>query len=153
MLGKIRKFMTLSLEEKKLFVEAWYLLGVMRLALLLFSFKRLTRTFEHMKQVKEKTILSEEELQVAQLIGESITKASAYTPWESACLVQALTAQKMLQKRGIPGLFYFGAKKDQADRDDNITAHAWTQCGEQIITGENGHEAFTVLSVFGWGRE
>jgi hypothetical protein len=152
MLGKIRKFMTLSLEEKKLFVEAWYLLGVMRLALLLFSFKRLTRTFEHMKQVKEKTILSEEELQVAQLIGESITKAAAYTPWESACLAQAFTAQKMLQKRGIPGVFYLGAKKDQINRG-NVSAHAWTQCGELVITGENGHKAFTVLSVFGWGRE
>jgi len=29
-------------------------------------------------------------------------------------------------------------------------AHAWTQCGDTIITGGGGHEEFTVLSVFGW---
>jgi hypothetical protein len=152
MLDKIKKFMALSLEEKKLFVEAWYLLGVMRLALLVFSFKRLTCAFEHMQQVKEETVLNEEQLQVAQLIGESIIKAASHTPWESACLVQALAAQKMLHKRGIPGVFYLGAKKDQIDKG-NITAHAWTQCGEKIITGGDGHKEFTILSVFGWGRE
>jgi hypothetical protein len=144
--------MALSLEEKKLFVEAWYLLGVMRLALLIFSFKRLTRTFEQMQKVKALPLLSEEQLQVAQLVGESIAKAAAHTPWESACLAQSLTAQKMLQKRGISGVFYLGAKKDQTVRG-NMTAHAWTQCGDKVIIGENGHKEFTVLSVFGWDRE
>ena len=149
MLAKIKKFMALTFEEKKLFVEAWFLLGVMRLAILTLSFKRLTHAFEQRHKIKELSLLNEDQLRVAQLIGKSITQAASHTPWESACLVQALTAQKMLQKRGIPGVFYLGAKKDEIKRGD-ITAHAWSQCGDKVITGGNGHKECTILSVFGW---
>jgi len=31
-----------------------------------------------------------------------------------------------------------------------MKAHAWSQCGDSIITGGNGHEDFTILSVFEW---
>jgi len=75
-------------------------------------------------------------------------RASAYTPWESACLAQSLTAQKMLRKRGIPGVFYLGAMKDEESKE-KMKAHAWSQCGDTIITGGDSNE-FTILSVFGW---
>jgi hypothetical protein len=58
----------------------------------------------------------------------------------------------MLQKRGIPGVFYLGAMKDEESKE-KMKAHAWSQCGDTIITGGGGHEKFTVLSVFGWGKE
>ena len=96
--------------------------------------------------------LSEVEMKIAKKVGKAIMRASAYTPWESACLAQSLTAQKMLQKRGIPGVFYLGAAKDEENKE-KMKAHAWSQCGDTIITGGKGHEAFTVLSVFGWGKE
>jgi len=32
-------------------------------------------------------------------------------------------------------------------------AHAWSKCGNIIITGGGGYEKFTVLSVFGWGEK
>ena len=79
-------------------------------------------------------------------------RAAIYTPWESACLVQSLTAQKMLHKRGITGVLYLGVTKDQESKE-KMKAHAWTQCGETIITGGAGHEEFTVLSVFRWVKE
>ena len=149
MIEKFKKFTKLSSEEKKLFLEAYVMLGKMRAAILTISFKRLTRSLDH-KPNKEKTIaLNEKDLQVAIMVGQAISRASAYTPWESACLAQSLTAQKMLQKRGIPGVFYLGAAKDEENKS-KMKAHAWSQCGETIITGGRGHEAFTVLSVFGW---
>ena len=100
---------------------------------------------------KELAKLGEEEMRSAKMIGQAIMRASAYTPWESACLAQSLTAQKMLQKRGIPGVFYLGAMKDE-DVKSKMKAHAWSQCGDTIITGGGGHEVFTVLSVFGWEK-
>ena len=55
----------------------------------------------------------------------------------------------MLQKRGISGVFYLGVAKN-ADEKEQIEAHSWSQCGDMIITGGEGHENFTVLSMFGW---
>ncbi len=149
MLQKFKKFTKLSSKEKKLFLEAYVTLGIMRSAILTISFKRLTNSLEHVAKKKELVKLGEEEMKTAQMVGQAIMKASAYTPWESACLTQSLTAQKMLKKRGIPGVFYLGAAKD-ADSEQKMKAHAWTQCGDSIITGGGGHEEFTVLSVFGW---
>jgi len=149
MIQKFKKFTKLSTEEKKLFLEAYKMLGIMRAAILIVSFKRLTRSFEHLPSKEEIIPLNEKELQTAIMVGQAISRAAAYTPWESACLVQSLTAQKMLQKRGIPGVFYLGAAKDEESKE-KMKAHAWTRCGDTIITGESGHEAFTVLSVFGW---
>ena len=149
MIQKFKKFTKLSSEEKRLFLEAYIMLGLMRAAILTVSFKRLTRDLEHDTKKKELPTLNEQELKTAKLVGQAIMRASAYTPWESACLAQSLTAQKMLQKRGISGVFYLGAAKDE-ESEDKLKAHAWTQCGKSIITGAKGHEAFTVLSVFGW---
>ena len=152
MLRKIKKFFALSSEEKKLFLEAFMTLGLMRAALLLFSFKRLTRSLEQQKNRSEMKPLSDQEQKNAIAVGTAIMRASAYTPWESACLVQSMTAQRMLHKRGISGVFYLGAMKDK-EKAGEIKAHAWSQCGDMIITGKKGHEEFTVLSVFGWGKE
>ena len=149
MIQKFKKFTKLSSEEKKLFIEAYYTLGKMRTAILTISFKRLTRSLEHVAKKKELEKLGEKEMETARRVGQAIMRASAYTPWESACLAQSLTAQKMLQKRGIPGVFYLGAAKDE-ENEAKMKAHAWSQCGDVIITGGKGHEAFTVLSVFGW---
>jgi hypothetical protein len=106
---------------------------------------------EHLAKKKELEKLNEEEMQTAQKVGQAIMRASAYTPWESACLAQSLTAQKMLKKRGIPGVFYLGVAKDEESKE-KMKAHAWSQCGDTILTGARGHETFTVVSVFEWGK-
>lgn len=149
MLRKFRKFTKLSSEEKKLFIEAYATLGMMRTAILTVSFKRLIRSLEHVAKKKKLPALNVQEMKTAQQIGRAIMRASAYTPWGSACLAQSLTAQKMLQKRGIQGVFYLGAMKDE-ESEEKMKAHAWSQCGDVIITGAGGHEYFTVLSGFGW---
>jgi len=149
MIQKFKKFTKLSSQEKKLFMEAYVTSGMMRAAILTVSFKHLTRSLEHVAKKKELEKLGEEDMKIAQMVGQAIMRASSYTPWESACLAQSLTAQKMLQKRGIPGVFYLGAAKDEENKS-KMKAHAWSQCGDTIITGGGGHEEFTVLSVFGW---
>lgn len=149
MLQKIKKFTKLTSKEKKLFLEAYITLGVMRTAILTLSFKWLTRDLQHSATHDAAVALDEQEMKVAKQIGKAIMHASAHTPWESACLAQSLTAQKMLQKRGISGVFYLGAMKDETE-SGKMKAHAWSQCGDVIITGGHGSEGFTVLSIFGW---
>ena len=53
MLRKIRKFSKLSSEERKLFLEAYVTLGIMRAAILTVSFKRSTRSLEHLPKKNE----------------------------------------------------------------------------------------------------
>ncbi len=149
MIQKFKKFLKLSREEKKLFVEAYYTLGKMRAAILILSFKSLTQNLEHVANKKDLVPVDAKEMKTALLVGQAIMRASVYTPWESACLVQSLSAQKMLQKRAIAGVFYLGAMKDEKSKE-KMKAHAWSQCGDSIITGDNGYEAYTVLSVFRW---
>lgn len=149
MLRKIQRFVNLTKEEKKLFLEAYIMLGIMRAAILTISFKHLTRSLAHHTNEIEVTPLTDKKIQAAVSVGQAITRAADYTPWESACLAQSLTAKKMLQKRGIPGFFYLGAAKDEESKE-KMKAHSWSQCGDTIITGAKGHEDFTVLSVFGW---
>jgi len=149
MLSNIKKFAQLPRKEKRLFWEAYWTLGVMRAAILRIPFKNLTRSLQHSPKKGKSVMLNEEQKRTALAIGRAIERAALHTPWESACLAQSLAAQKMLKKRGIPGVFYLGVAKDN-EVEEKMKAHAWTECGEMILTGGRGHEAFTVVSVFGW---
>ncbi len=149
MIGKLKKFCELSSKEKELFLEAYVTVGIMRAAILSVPFKWLTHSLKHQQNDMKIVLLDDVEMQTALSVGRAINRASAHTLWESTCLAQSFAAQRMLAKRGIPGVFYLGVAKN-ADGKTNMKAHSWSQCGEMIITGGEGHENFTVLSVFGW---
>jgi len=151
MIRKVKRFLALSSEEKKLFLEAYIMLAFMQISVLTISFKRITRSLNHSKNKIKPKKLTDEQLHFAKLVGKMITLAAGNTPWESACLGQALTAQRMLDKRNVPGVFYLGVLKNK-NAKGKMEAHAWSQCGEIIITGGGRDEAFTVLSVFRWGQ-
>jgi len=150
MRDKLKKFFLLSDEEKKLFIEAWFLLGVMRLAILMFPLKRLLSPLQSGQALQELPRLSEDQKEAVAMIRKVMMSASANTPWNSTCLVQSLSAKKMLQKRGISGVIFIGVKKKE-DRCDEMLIHSWTKSGDQIVTGNEELEAFKVLSIYRWG--
>ena len=67
------------------------------------------------------------------------------TKWRNRCLVDAITAKWMLKRRGIQAKLSLGLAKDEAKQ---LQAHAWLQVGPSIITGENDHQRFQVMSTF-----
>ena len=73
--------------------------------------------------------------------------ASRYAPFETACLVQASAAKTMLARRDIETTLYLGVC--QAESGAFTRAHAWLRSGPDLVTGAEGHEAFTVVSTFG----
>lgn len=148
---KLKKFTALSSLEKKKFLEAWLVLGIMRAAMWMTSFKQLTGSLKQQNGGSQAPSLSEQDEIIADTIGKAICTAANNTPWESACLVQSLTAQRMLQRRGISGVFYLGVRKHETG-EEQMSAHAWTRCGNIIITGHQGHEEFTQVSAFEWGE-
>ena len=107
MLKKIRKFTKLESRQRWLFIEAYARLGVMRAATLTLPFKKLVKSLDHQKGAVAPQ-LKRVQMETALAIGKSVRTAAGNTPWESACLAQTLTAQRMLDKRGIGGIFILG---------------------------------------------
>lgn len=69
-----------------------------------------------------------------------------HTPWESKCLVQALTAKKMLNRRKFNCTLYMGVALETSGE---MVAHAWLRCGTVHVTGGNGSKQYAVTAIFG----
>lgn len=147
-----KKFITLSTKEKFLFFEAYITLGVMRAGILLLPFKWLTCALVLNKNHPNTLPVDQNEQIQAETISKAIRRAANHTPWESACLTKALTIQRMLRKRAIPGIFYLGVAKKEKNKTQ-LKAHAWVKCGNNILTGKTGHRDFNVISIFSWDRQ
>lgn len=146
MLSQIHKFLALSFEEKKLFTEAYFTLIRMSVAIHIMRFTYLTRTLEQQPSYEKSTNTNEQSIKIARLVGNNILTASAYIPWKITCLTQSMAVQRMLTKRRIAGAFYLGVMKNK----QKMLAHSWSQCGDVILTGNDGYEDFTVISAFIW---
>jgi len=141
----LHKLLALSWRERFLLLEAFFYLGVARAALLTIPFKRIVPYLG--QQMKKEDIHESDSppMDSARQVGWAVDIMSRRTPWESACLVQAIAGKIMLKQRGLPSLLYLGTKKDETGQ---LTAHAWLKNGNEILLGGSGHETFTVLSAF-----
>jgi hypothetical protein len=150
---RLNKFIALAPRHKLILAQAWFMLGLYRAGVLLLSFKRLTRELQHHALPVPAAQLPGEQREEALMIGRLVAAAGRFTPWQSLCLTQVLVAQRLLARRNIPGQFYLGVRRGCELTDDptGLSAHAWLQCGEDIVNGRVGHERFTVVSAFSWG--
>ncbi|HZH61909.1 MAG TPA: lasso peptide biosynthesis B2 protein, partial [Metabacillus sp.] len=98
---------------------------------------------EHMKETSFEQILSNKK--VLSSVSQAIHIMSRYTFWESQCLVKAIAAMKMLEKRNIESTLYLGTARDESGE---LIAHAWLRSGPYYITGSEGMEKFTVVGKF-----
>lgn len=132
--------------ERLLLLEAIAMLGAARLLILTIPFRWLAvslgKTMTESGPHQEPCALRQ-----ACMIGQAIRSAAGNTPWESVCLPQAVAGQWMLKRRGIGATLYLGVTKAD-DRPENLAAHAWLRCGDQIVTGAAGHRLFTVVASF-----
>lgn len=143
MIRRVIKFFSLSWQDRWLFIEAFCLTGIVRLAILLIPFRRLSMVLgKHMREspIKEDVV----EAEVARRIGWGVETVSRYTPWESKCLVQAIVGKIMLRQYEIANTLYLGVRRDAG----SLVAHAWLRCGATIITGGQGWERFTMVGKF-----
>lgn len=79
-------------------------------------------------------------------ISRSVQLMSRYTWWESMCLVKAIAAMKMLERRQIESTLYLGTAKDASGK---LIAHAWLRSGPFYLTGYEEMNRFTVVGIFG----
>ncbi|NKB87613.1 MAG: lasso peptide biosynthesis B2 protein [Acidobacteria bacterium] len=81
----------------------------------------------------------------AREIAWAVNAAATHTWWTSNCLPRAMTAQRMLARRGLPSTVYLGAAKEDPE---TMIAHAWLRCGDAMLTGGPGHRRYTVVATF-----
>ncbi|CAK0745209.1 hypothetical protein CCP3SC1_140050 [Gammaproteobacteria bacterium] len=78
-------------------------------------------------------------------IGRVVRLTAGYTPWESNCFPQAVTARLLLGLYRIPYALFFGVAKNG---ESEMEAHAWVAAGPVRVTGSDGFSGFTVVGVF-----
>ncbi|NOV00219.1 lasso peptide biosynthesis B2 protein [Paenibacillus sp. LMG 31457] len=95
----------------------------------------------------EETTNAQTQMNTATLlrIHDAIQVMSRHTFWESKCLVKAIAALKMLERRQIESTLYLGTGRDESGK---MVAHAWLRSGPYYITGADGMERYAVVGKF-----
>lgn len=141
----LKKWFHLSRADRCMFLHVLCLTGILRAFVIMLPFKWIARYLgkQGMNSPAEENVVK---LEAAQKIGRAVEIVSRYTPWESKCMVQAITAKVLVRKRGIANTMYFGVRKN---KKNGLVAHAWLRVGPAIITGNCSVEEFKVVSLFG----
>lgn len=143
MINKAKSFLRIERQMKIMLFEAYIYLAWARI-LKMSAFSKVAPSLgEHMEETNYFPKLHERKtlLQVSQ----AVHMMSRYTFWESQCLVKAIAALKMLEKRGVESTLYLGTGKDE---NGAFAAHAWLRSGPYYISGAEGMENYTVVSKF-----
>lgn len=137
----IKGFIT-SNPNKKITLAVWLYAAWYRFRIRFFPMKYLRRTFgaEGEESSEDGT---EEEYRYAKLVSRYVNRSADKTPWESKCLVRALTAQRLLKKKKIANTLYLGVKTT----DGKMLAHAWLRTGKLYVTGGNG-EGYAMVAKY-----
>lgn len=141
---KIKTFFKIKNKDKLAFIKAFIYMGYFRAFILFVPFNKLRKRMGKVK-VESADEVDDESYRKAVRIARIVGIVSHHTPWESKCLVQALTAQKMLKKQGVSTTLYLGVKKDKNNR---MLAHAWTRCGNYFVTGGVNKQGYAVVAKF-----
>lgn len=130
-------------EHKSLSLQAWFYSAWYRFQILYRKAEKSKKHWgvEGMESFEEATM---DEYRYAKKVAYAVTQVCGKTRWESKCLVRALTAQKLLKKKGIHTTLYLGCGYDE---NGKMAAHAWLRCGKIYVTGGNG-QGYAVVDKF-----
>jgi hypothetical protein len=142
MMRKLKIFLSLNKEMKGLIIEAWLELAKGRI----LKWRKFSNVAYSLGEPMKETSFETKDRKILQQISQAIHIACKYTFWESECLVKAIAAMRMLEKRNIDSTLYLGTSRDE---QGNLIAHAWLRSGPYYITGFEVMEKFSVVNKFG----
>lgn len=142
-MGWFAKLRRIPSDRRKLLYEAVLLLAWYKVILFVLPFRwiapRLGRTVEPLRAA-----VSADRVEAAKRIGWAVSLAARNLPWHSRCLVRAVAAKVMLQRRGLRSTLYLGVRRDD---DREVSSHAWLRFGDVPLVG--GRSAgYTVVAAF-----
>ena len=143
----IRKVASLPPFELAWAFPAWVMLGLARAAVLAVPFRKLAPRLGAQTGIAPlSTLLTREQERRASEIGRVVRRSARFTPWESNCFNQAITARILLGLYGIPYCLFFGVCRDKDGGE--LDAHAWVAAGSVRVTGATSFARFTVVGCF-----
>jgi hypothetical protein len=133
-MGHLSKFLRLSSLEKRILIQVAFLLGAIKLGLMLLPFRTVRRLLHG---PGEEPITGPHEGDYQRQVVWATTVAGRYLLGDGACLTQALAVEWLLRRRGIPAYLHMGVLKDEAQR---LRAHAWVENNGTVVIGDLGTE-------------
>jgi hypothetical protein len=129
---------------KRLVIKSFFYTGYFRFRILFTPFNKLAKKIGAVQvETVEEEVVNKK---YVSKVRRAVIMTSKNTPWESLCLVQALTAQRLLKSKLIDNTVYLGIRKDE---NKKLAAHAWLRCGDKIVVGEKGMQYYSVVAKFG----
>lgn len=144
LLRKIRSFLRVPVSTKLLFLEAFFASAYVKATLLFFPFKKVAGWLGSAHGA-DATELNAQQRALVRQIDFSIRLCQRYAPWPTECYTTSLTAKKMLRRRKIGSVLYFGFGKDEHGK---LKGHAWLKCGDMVVTGHCDFSQYQVHSSF-----
>lgn len=129
------RFFCLSFKEKLLFLEAVIFLLTAKLMLLLLPFRICLRTISVQQYETQPSV------EILNSFKKAIIRANRLSCWKNICLVQAIAARWMLQRRKIGSSLSIGIKQEP---EKKMSAHAWLMVGNhEIVSGAKDYLPIT----------
>ncbi|MES2056360.1 MAG: lasso peptide biosynthesis B2 protein [Pseudomonadota bacterium] len=135
---KVRTLGGVGHHRRALVIEAAISMFIARISLLLFPFARIARRLGAFVPPTDPRVAAHAEgatdrqIRLARDIGWAVRASAPFMPFRSVCLQQAMAAQMMLRRRGIPTVMHFGAGRGD---EKPIDAHAWLDAAGVKVTG------------------
>lgn len=143
MVGYIYRFFFYN-HAKWLTIRALCLTGIYRFLIWRFPMSRLQPHFGIQGGESFRDELQGDNFEYTKQVSKTVNRVAARTPWESKCLVRALTAKHLLKKKNLESTLYLGVGKEDSQK---LIAHAWLRCGNFNVTGGDGEE-YAVVAKF-----
>ena len=137
-----RRYRALPKADRLLLREAFSLLTLVRLGLVILPFNAVRRMLhgyatEHgdLPEVRAETERRAVERNVPARVAWAMGALSRRSPGPTTCLALALVADTLLRRRGERSALRIGVKKRGAEVPGRLAAHAWVECGDLIVVG------------------
>lgn len=130
-----RRWLGLSVAERRLFGRALLLLGLVRVLLRrapLRALLRFARPAAARSGPAGARVLSSGAR--ARAIAQAVERAARVLPGTSTCLARALVAQRLLQQAGLVAELRIGVARD--DSAAGLAAHAWVVHDGRVLVGD-----------------
>lgn len=144
MLVRLVKFIKLDRYERRLFLLACFVSAKCSLITSIYPIRKYAQMLGEMN-LESPLILSKDQEASIVMIRRTILRVNRYTPWKQTCFTKAFTAKILLSRANISSTLYLGVAKDSSN---NLIAHAWLRCGDQIITGREQMSKYTPVAFF-----
>lgn len=143
-MNKLQIYLNLSNKMKIFVFKAYFYTAFYRFRILYTPFSNLAKSMGKLGEESNEEVYDNVEL--LWQIQKSVKMVSKNTPWESLCLVQALTAQRLLSKKCVSNTVYLGVARDD---EAGMSAHAWIRVGDKILLGGEMKDKYSVIAKFG----